>query len=119
MENIIEKSNISNNNRLKYIDLLKGFGVVMVVIGHMHYSENVDKLIYGFHMPLFFFISGYLYHTPDNVFVYIKRKFRTLLIPYFIVGIIYTLIDCFIKGSKVLRDDMLGGYFLELIFHSH
>ena len=35
-----------------------------MVIGHMHYNVAIEKFIYGFHMPLFFWISGYLYNTP-------------------------------------------------------
>ena len=45
------------NNRVKYFDLAKGIGIILVVLGHM---ENIDASIRiwiaSFHMPLFFVI---------------------------------------------------------------
>lgn len=101
-------SNLVGGKRLRYIDLLKGFGIVLMVAGHMHYNDFIEKFIYGFHMPLFFFLSGYLHHTPKNMFQYIQRKARTLLLPYFIMGIFYIIIDVMIHGSVVLRKDIIG-----------
>ena len=43
---------------------LQTFGIILVVLGHSFYQFPSDtpfiRWIYGFHMPLFFFISGYL-----------------------------------------------------------
>lgn len=47
------------------IDTLKGFLIILVILGHLIGSLNVyggDKIwnfIYTFHMPLFVLISGY------------------------------------------------------------
>lgn len=58
--------------RLDYIDVLKGFAIFLMVMGHAlswSYSTDVVRtpdnafvrnLIYAFHMPLFFFLSGYV-----------------------------------------------------------
>ncbi len=48
------------NSRLQYIDVLKGIAIILVLIGHRSVNEYVTVFIYMFHMPLFFFISGYL-----------------------------------------------------------
>ena len=62
--------------RIGYIDALKGFAALCVVFGHVAqgyigagmYPENLSLLkaiyncTYSFHMPLFYIISGYLYH---------------------------------------------------------
>ena len=52
--------------REKYIDVAKGFGILLVVYGHVISNCDlrpdltlIQKFIYSFHMPLFFFISGY------------------------------------------------------------
>lgn len=56
MSNLIKK-------REQWADILKGIGAILVVIGHLVlYEGNAKVYIYSFHMPLFFFISGYLYH---------------------------------------------------------
>ena len=45
---------------IRWIDNLKGFGILLVVIGHTVPREGLGQWIYAFHMPLFFFISGFL-----------------------------------------------------------
>lgn len=42
--------------RLKWIDVLKGIGMYLVILGHTHFASR--GVIYAFHMPLFFLISG-------------------------------------------------------------
>ena len=44
----------------RYLDLAKAVGMLCVLIGHSFISEKINTVIYAFHMPLFFFISGYL-----------------------------------------------------------
>lgn len=41
-----------------WIDIAKGIGIILVVIGHTIGSQRVNDIIYTFHMPLFF-ILGY------------------------------------------------------------
>ena len=54
--------------RIHYLDSLKAILILLVVLGHAvqfndteHYANSIlFRFIYSFHMPLFFFISGYL-----------------------------------------------------------
>lgn len=46
---------------IKNIDVLKGVGIILMILGHMHYSVSYEKFVFGFHMPLSFCVSGYLY----------------------------------------------------------
>ncbi|TNF61093.1 MAG: acyltransferase [Rhodobacteraceae bacterium] len=59
------------NRRLEWIDLAKGVGIILVVIGHAGRGLEsagiaggndaivvMDRLIYAFHMPLFFLLAG-------------------------------------------------------------
>lgn len=74
-----------NTTRKDYLDILRGIGIFYVVWGHIIHNGSVFQYIYSFHMPLFFFISGVLFipskykSTSD----YIKKKVKSLLIPYF------------------------------------
>lgn len=45
-----------------WIDIVRGGAILLVVIGHSNCPELLYNLIYSFHMPLFFIISGYLYN---------------------------------------------------------
>ena len=74
-------------SRQPWIDAAKGFGVLLVIIGHLLYSSTLDNLnqaIYSFHTPLFFMLSGYVDHRSTNRKDYYKRKIRRLVIPYVI-----------------------------------
>lgn len=77
------------------IDLLKGFLIIFVILGHA-IPGNVNTvisryLIYSFHMPMFFGISGYLFNT-DKTFKptkYIKR----IIIPYVIAALVFFVLN--------------------------
>lgn len=60
------------NSRIYYLDQLKGLAIILVVVGHVmqfvfgfNQSLLVDFLAI-FHMPLFFFISGYLTYRKER-----------------------------------------------------
>lgn len=91
--------------RLEYIDAIKGIAIFLVVMGHVLawvFPDNVAlgapdspsliwRLIYSFHMPLFIFVSGFLFgHTTfESLGSYLQKvliKARFLLVPYFICG---------------------------------
>jgi len=58
-----------NTKRLDWIDIAKGIGIILVVLGHTLVPQVRETgfagflwiFIYNFHMPLFFFLSGYLF----------------------------------------------------------
>ena len=69
------------HKRIDYIDILKGFGIVLVLLGHLPIPEVVKMWIYSFHMPLFFFCSG-LFFRPKPLFPALKKNMRATLVPY-------------------------------------
>jgi fucose 4-O-acetylase-like acetyltransferase len=65
--------------RLEWIDAVRGVGIVLVAFGHVWRGLDssaligdpalfalVDRLIYAFHMPLFFFLSGFLFNISGT-----------------------------------------------------
>ncbi len=71
---------MKKRNRLEWIDIAKGIGIICVVYAHV-FSDMISNAIFIFHMPLFFFIGGYLINnTPQEN--YLKNKAQQLLIPY-------------------------------------
>lgn len=65
--------------RYHYADLMKGIGIILVLIGHIQRINGLGDWIYSFHMPLFFFVSGMFFH--DNG-LFFKKKIKSLLVPY-------------------------------------
>lgn len=76
--------------RVSWIDNAKFIGIFLVVLGHLPIPEYAINFIYSFHMPLFFFISGYLFDVNkyDSFFKFFKHRFRQLLVPYFFFNVI-------------------------------
>lgn len=79
--------------RYNWIDSIKGFAVILVVLGHLTpipsepISAELHKYIFSFHMPLFFFISGYLFnqHKYLQTGKFVTSRVRSLLLPYFLL----------------------------------
>ncbi|MCT1391418.1 acyltransferase family protein [Peribacillus frigoritolerans] len=77
------------SQRESWLDIAKGLGIILVVIGH---SENavVHHYLFWFHMPLFFMISGYLFRplvSISELKLFIIKKTKQLLIPYVSFGL--------------------------------
>ena len=49
------------------MDSLKGFLIILVILGHIPGDYNLKYFIYVFHMPLFVLLSGYFTKTPSDL----------------------------------------------------
>ena len=71
--------------RFYWVDIAKGIGIICVVLNHFDYSSlYIQRIIAAFHMPLFFFLSGYVskYNNEDTICDFSKKKIQRLIIPY-------------------------------------
>ena len=79
--------------RNESLDILKGTGIILVVLAHIISRENINPFIYLFHMPLFFFVSGmtmyYSYKQDIKFKDYLSKKVKNILLPYFIFSLIW------------------------------
>lgn len=111
----------------KWIDVAKGIGILCVVVGHaINYlnPENttfvlvsVRNLIYSFHMPLFFFLSGFLLHYSTDPHEFIQKKMKRLAIPYFF-SYLSISVFLFISYSLIKIPEYFSAfhYFLGMIY---
>lgn len=72
------------------IDIAKALGMLAVMWGHLMLSGGTNSFVYGFHIPLFFFLSGLVfrsdrYPTLGQLF---RRRCKTLLLPYVTFSVI-------------------------------
>jgi len=88
------------------MDFLKGFAIILVVLGHSiqttqagSFDDNpVFKLIYSFHMPLFMFISGFVsYKTFDGTLRKLHSRLKSLVIPFLAWFALTLTINCLIE----------------------
>lgn len=85
-------------NRFTHVDIMKAIGIVLVVVGHSPGLNPFTKnVIYSFHMPLFFFISGLLL-SENKLSIPYKAYFLSLWkglgVPYlffFLLSYLYWL----------------------------
>lgn len=72
--------------RIDWIDIAKGLGIILVVIGHMPIPSNVSYWIFSFHMPLFFLVDGLFCKDYELFSVehkrFLGRAFLRLILPY-------------------------------------
>ncbi len=87
-------------SRIQWVDVAKGLGIGLVFYGHfveryiaLGLPAAVEQMrwIYAFHMPLFFFLSGFVYKDRDLKFdAFLKRQILTRLVPvwlFMLIGI--------------------------------
>ena len=81
--------------RISWIDVTKGIAIYLVILGHSLIGLKVNDYIFAFHMPLFFFISGYArsinvkkYSAISDLLKIIYHKFHTLIIP----SVVWTIV---------------------------
>ena len=103
--------------RINWVDWAKVFAIYLVILGH-HISKDVEgesvvkNFIYAFHMPFFFFISGYLFKKPESILHLVKKGIKGLIIPYITLNILVNilLIPSFIVSQHIPLDNLF--YFL-------
>ena len=87
------------SNRIVWIDYAKAIGIYLVILAHTQTAPFVVDWISVFRMPLFFFLSGYLFSYDRNPvgMTFVKKRFRQLVIPYLCLNIITYLFWFFIS----------------------
>lgn len=101
------------------LNIIKGIGIFSIVAGHV-FSEPFRGFFFLYHVPLFIFLSGFLYKPYPNKKKYFEKKFFSLLIPYFSYLLIFTipfLINYMMAGDffsifELLLNALLGGVYL-------
>lgn len=83
------------------LSIVKGIGILLMVIGHSRCPQYLFSLIYLFHMPLFFFASGF-FCRPTEVWKgaegqiglreRILRRFRRLYLPFIAYSVLFLLL---------------------------
>lgn len=100
MKQRIGQNAVVGQQRYLYLDYLKCFATFCVVFGHalswLAPSSRANEVVYfhfiiTFHMPLFAFISGYLFRNEGRFAPFMKKKMSRMVIPYFVWALVYGL----------------------------
>lgn len=105
------------SKRENWVDIAKGIGIVLVVMGHACCPKIPHGIIYSFHMPLFFFLSGFFIsrQCKNDFYTYLKKNIKSLLLPYFyfnLISIAFNYIMSIIFHKELLvgnvQDNLIG-----------
>ncbi len=81
------------SERLEYVDILKGIGILLVIFSHSGAEEGTMLYVGGVFIPLFFIVSGYTYKSKNqSVLLSIRVRALRLLKPYFFFSIVLLLL---------------------------
>ncbi len=85
--------------RVRWIDVAKGIGIILVSFGHIRNGNGQSvwlpelnsaiNIVYLFHMPLFFFLGGLTFSSRRPFPEFLKVKAKTLLVPYYIFSLYF------------------------------
>ncbi|HIE25447.1 MAG TPA: hypothetical protein EYP74_05530 [Anaerolineales bacterium] len=113
------------SKRIQYIDIAKGIGILLVVLGHNDmnaYHPLLHRFIYAFHIPLFFFLSGIFFNPNRDFKTLVKKRFDGLIKPLiFAILLIYGISVFFGKmsfataGGRLLKSMYMTGPYLNWV----
>lgn len=127
------------DSRNRLISFMQAFGIILVVAGHSTYQlghaghvPSICRWLYTFHMPLFFFISGYLLkysNTRKGIQLsdmpalgkdgFITGKARRLLVPYVIISSVVFIPKTMMSAIALRPVDMSVWSYLGMLLYPH
>lgn len=102
-------------DRKKWLDIAKGIGIIAVVIGHSGSKEA--NLLYWFHMPLFFVISGFLFKPCldwKSLLSWVNKRVRQLLIPYISFLGLIVVVEFYLNNKYFNLYEIIKAFFSNL-----
>lgn len=101
-------SDSSIRNRDLKLDILKGIGIILMVVRHARAPYSDFVLL--FHMALFFIASGYLLKSDfikdgNSLFQYVRKKVKGLWKPYFEFTCLFVLCNNLFVRLNVYTDN--------------
>ena len=87
----------NSSGRIEYLDIMKGFGILLLLLSHSISGESILKIwIFSFHMPLFFWCTGYIITMKNPCREELQgklgrimiRKSLAILVPYVVFSLL-------------------------------
>ena len=88
---------IMQQKRYVWIDWMKTMGMFFIISGH--FFSVGHKYLYMFSVPLFFFLSGVLFHKENDTMIFVKKCFYNLFLPMFLICSSIFVARSFLRGT--------------------
>lgn len=102
------------------ISIIKGIGIILMVIGHSSCPDWLCNFIYIFHVPLFFITAGYFYKACDDfskLSSFITKRLKKLYFPYIKWSLAFLLLHNLFYYLNIYSAD-IGHYNYEKLLHN-
>lgn len=100
------------NKRIEWVDYSKAIGIFLIVLGHTQISNSIKGYFYSFHVPIFFFLSGYLFTIKNkNLKDQLEKKIFKIYVPY---SIFYLSIYLLFIIKNLIKNENIN-YFKPLL----
>jgi fucose 4-O-acetylase-like acetyltransferase len=97
-------------NKKNYLSTAKGIGIIIMVMGHCGVPDLCCKFIYEFHMPLFFFCSGYFLKNiekKDILWDIFKKRFKNIYIKFVCWSLLFLTLHNLFFRLNIYNDIVL------------
>lgn len=108
----MDNPKIISKYRLLWIDYIKGICMFIVILSHISKNDIFNNLFYQWFLVGFFFVAGYTFSIKNSFLQFIIGKFKRLVIPVFLFGILNLILALFSKEFSIL--ERLKGIFLQI-----
>lgn len=101
------------------VDIYRGIAILLVLVGHVFWLDKIGPLIYSFHLPLFFMVTGFFIDRSSEKYKflsYLNNKFQSILVPYILALIVNLLFVQTIKFYELGWRETLGEFAAIFVF---
>ena len=110
--------------RVKYIDQVKGFAILLIVLGHIIPDSFLKTWIYTFHVPIFFVINGILIAKKEKASkdINVKQCFFNILYPYFTFSVFVLIKDflkCILIEKRFISEPFINDFIKFFLFEGY
>ncbi len=97
-----EREHMDVKGRIAWIDLAKGIAMLCVILGHLG-SDTANRVVFGFHLTVFFLLSGYTLKPALFDGRFLSKQFKKLMAPYFYTCLSVLLFD--VVNAVFIQED--------------
>ena len=95
--------------REPFWDVVKGIGIICILLGHSCRYVSIIAFVYLFHLPLFFFVTGYLFDAgkwKGRLNEFIGSRITPTWVRFMIYGAFFVLTHNFFVSRGALAGDL-------------
>ena len=100
------------------ISIAKAFAIMLMVLGHSGFYTVGNNIIYMFHMPLFFFFSGFCFKSASLNFFksFALKRVKGLYVPYVVASLLFLVLHNVFVYCNIYSADFPWGNHRELLY---